>query len=425
MADEAGFIQTVSHEDNGPLMTSVTWVLCALAGIFLGLRLYAKCSRRHPLWWDDYILIFSWIILLIEAIATQIAISIGFGKHTRDISLINIFILAVGLTIGTTLTCFASTFSKISFGVTLLRLTTGHTRAFVWFVIVTLFLVMLPSAFISYVTCRPLLKLWNPTIEGECFDAKRILRYGYFNAAWCACADFALALLPWKLIWGLQLKVREKIGVSIAMSMGLLAGICAIVKGVFIGQIGQDDFTYNGKDVMIWTAAETATAIIGASIPVLRVFFKETISSHSQSQSHTTGTGIGSDPSTTFRSNTTKRRSTMQFSNNSQSMGLRTSVSCLDDQRHDFYELSSLRGDTESSAEVEYVMDQRGRIVPVSKMGARTKVEASVSGEDASEYAISPIQTTPVNFPDWRQDYRRGADDASLEDEHQRIGWAR
>jgi len=34
--------------------------------------------------------------------------------------------------------------------------------------------------------------------------------------------DFALALLPWYLILGLQLKFREKIGVSIAMSMGML-----------------------------------------------------------------------------------------------------------------------------------------------------------------------------------------------------------
>lgn len=35
----------------------------------------------------------------------------------------------------------------------------------------------------------------------------------------------------------------------------------------------------NGKDVVIWTATETAAAIVAASIPVLRVFFKEAVSS--------------------------------------------------------------------------------------------------------------------------------------------------
>ena len=34
--------------------------------------------------------------------------------------------------------------------------------------------------------------------------------------------DIALALLPWKLIWGLQMKKTEKMGVAVAMSCGIL-----------------------------------------------------------------------------------------------------------------------------------------------------------------------------------------------------------
>jgi hypothetical protein len=49
-------------------------------------------------------------------------------------------------------------------------------------------------------------------------------------------------------------------------------------------QLRQQDFYYNGKDVTIWTVVETATAIIAASIPVLRVFFKDAV--HSYSKSH-------------------------------------------------------------------------------------------------------------------------------------------
>lgn len=64
------------------------------------------------------------------------------------------------------------------------------------------------------------------------------------------------------------------------------AGVCAIVKGVYVIQLRQGDFSYNGKDVTIWTAVETAVAIIGASIPVLRVFFREKVSSYSNSRGH-------------------------------------------------------------------------------------------------------------------------------------------
>jgi len=34
--------------------------------------------------------------------------------------------------------------------------------------------------------------------------------------------DFVLALLPWKVIWKLQMKRKEKFGVALAMSMGIL-----------------------------------------------------------------------------------------------------------------------------------------------------------------------------------------------------------
>jgi hypothetical protein len=43
-----------------------------------------------------------------------------------------------------------------------------------------------------------------------------------YRAAYSAAMDFTLALLPWKLIWGLQMKKKEKVGVAVAMSCGVL-----------------------------------------------------------------------------------------------------------------------------------------------------------------------------------------------------------
>ncbi|KAH9872873.1 hypothetical protein J1614_005267 [Plenodomus biglobosus] len=275
--------------DNGPVIVGITWWLTFFCGAFLSLRIYAKLSRKQKLWWDDYILIVSWVLLLVEAILTQIGQNVGFGKRIADISPENLSTIILCTSIGASVSCFASTLSKISFGVTLLRLTTGALRWFIWFCIITLFLIMLPSALNTWVQCRPVAKAWNPSIEGTCWPASITINYGIFNAAWCAAADFSLALIPWKLIWRLQLQTTEKIGVGIAMSMGVLAGICAIVKGIYLVQLRQQDFFYNGKDVTIWTAVETATAIIAASIPVLRVFFKQHVASRTNSHpnSHT------------------------------------------------------------------------------------------------------------------------------------------
>lgn len=51
----------MAAEDNGPTIVGVTWFLCFFCGGFLALRVYAKLSRRHDLWWDDYVLIAAWV----------------------------------------------------------------------------------------------------------------------------------------------------------------------------------------------------------------------------------------------------------------------------------------------------------------------------------------------------------------------------
>lgn len=40
--------------------------------------------------------------------------------------------------------------------------------------------------------------------------------------AYSAGMDIVLSFLPWKLVWSLQMKLKEKIGVAVAMSLGVL-----------------------------------------------------------------------------------------------------------------------------------------------------------------------------------------------------------
>ena len=49
--------------DQGPQTAASVWVLLALATIFLALRIYSKFRKSRGLWWDDWILIASWVSL--------------------------------------------------------------------------------------------------------------------------------------------------------------------------------------------------------------------------------------------------------------------------------------------------------------------------------------------------------------------------
>ena len=49
------------HDDLGPTVLATTWILVTLSLGFILLRVYCKFARHRALWWDDYILIASWV----------------------------------------------------------------------------------------------------------------------------------------------------------------------------------------------------------------------------------------------------------------------------------------------------------------------------------------------------------------------------
>lgn len=50
-----------TEEDYGPHLNRTIWILTTLSALFLGLRLYCKHWRCRSLWWDDYVLVASWV----------------------------------------------------------------------------------------------------------------------------------------------------------------------------------------------------------------------------------------------------------------------------------------------------------------------------------------------------------------------------
>ncbi|KAI4643034.1 hypothetical protein J4E93_007103 [Alternaria ventricosa] len=116
--------------------------------------------------------------------------------------------------------------------------------------------------------------------------------------------DISLALLPWKVLWNLQMRTAEKIGVGLAMSLGILAGVTSILRARYVEQLQTQDLSYQAYKSVIWSTADTAMTVVATSIPVLRVFFKQAVNtaiSHYHNSTNRSGksksTGTGSTPS--------------------------------------------------------------------------------------------------------------------------------
>ncbi|PZD25942.1 hypothetical protein A1F96_08006 [Pyrenophora tritici-repentis] len=137
------------EETHGSLMAISLWAMGGVSLLFLVIRCYIR-QKQKKFWYDDGVLVVSWFLLLVQIILNQLNINLGFGKHALDINFANFERITYYGASGLTVSIFAIILSKISFGLTLLRLTEGWLKAWVWFAIATLFIFAVPVAIIPW-----------------------------------------------------------------------------------------------------------------------------------------------------------------------------------------------------------------------------------------------------------------------------------
>ncbi|KAK0752652.1 hypothetical protein B0T18DRAFT_305977, partial [Schizothecium vesticola] len=254
--------------DLGPITDIITWTLVGLSGMVLGLRLWCKWRKHRGLWLDDHLLIVSWFLLVASGAVGTYNRSFGFGRHIHFVNPANFAALDLHGNLATVFSVLGTVWSKTSFAITLLRLMqTWPKKVGIWFIIITTNLALYTTVITTWFKCVP------GGREQQCISSMDFVAYATFAGAYSAAMDFVLAFIPWPLIWSLQLKKKEKLGVAVAMSLGVIAGATATMKCLAIQTIAQGDFTYYGASLVIWGNAEVATTIMAASIPVLRVLF--------------------------------------------------------------------------------------------------------------------------------------------------------
>lgn len=150
------------------------------------------------------------------------AVALGYGHHAQFIDPDNVLLVAIYSEIGGTPNMVAIATSKCAFALTLIRLTKGRIRMFLWFLVCSVSIFMFLANLFLYIKCTPVNKNWDYSIQGTCWDIIHVVRFNTFAGAYSAAADFVLAFIGAHTVWSLQMRPTEKIGVAIAMSMGIL-----------------------------------------------------------------------------------------------------------------------------------------------------------------------------------------------------------
>ncbi|KAK5626298.1 hypothetical protein RRF57_002013 [Xylaria bambusicola] len=261
-------------EDNnlGGAVAACIWALAGLSAGWLALRLYFKLRKHWGLWWDDHFL--TVVCIVLSNIATSVAISQGFGHQPYDIPPSVVPQILLTLLISGVFSILGATISKTSFALTLLRISSGWIKWTIWFAIITINVAMGLSLTFNWIACTPVEKSFNASIPGSCWPRETLIGYNTFSAAYSGAMDILLALLPWKIIWKMEMTRKERIGAICAMSLGLFAGTIALAK--IYALIGTFEENISSSiQLVVLSIAETAVTIMAASIPILRALARD------------------------------------------------------------------------------------------------------------------------------------------------------
>ncbi|PVH98270.1 hypothetical protein DM02DRAFT_51978 [Periconia macrospinosa] len=271
MAKDNKYIVYISPEKE---VNAGLWTLFAGATFMLSLRLWVKITRRHGVWWDDYILLATWMVLAANNSLISYEYATGYvpppGYKWDDRMHILINITSCGTLIG-------QAWSKSAFAVTLLKLTTRWQQYFLWFCIITMNMYMVAKCIIQWgkVCDEKSYEVWYRV--DFCLDSKFRNDFKEGGNIYNIVMDFILAAFPWFLTWNLPMRRSEKIGLCVAMSLGVVVASVAAARVAWKDEGNKRDPLYYWRNGLsnVWYSSEVAGTMIVQCVPVLRPFLRD------------------------------------------------------------------------------------------------------------------------------------------------------
>lgn len=155
---------------------------------------------------------------------TQVAVSHGNGKHFSLLSDDDKQTVILWTTIAFCPGILSFGLPKLAVVSLLTRLLNpGRLHKFVlWFMVVWCLLTLLAVTGTLLGQCQPAESQWNFDIEGTCVEKSHIVNFSLYAGTYSAFVDFYLAIYPAIVLFRLQMKLRKKLALAVALGIGLV-----------------------------------------------------------------------------------------------------------------------------------------------------------------------------------------------------------
>ncbi|RAL67100.1 hypothetical protein DID88_007880 [Monilinia fructigena] len=258
----------------GPAILAIMWLETVIALIAISLRFYTRkfVTRNEGL--DDYLIIF---MLMPYTVGCTAAATQGFGQHSTTLAIEDFANATRSEIIGQTFCLIGIATSKASVSVFLLRLAIVQWHRWVlYFTLFSVSSIAVICALFDFIRCDPIAHVWNPSIPAKCWlSDEQYTTISMVVGGTSAVADFVLALLPWIILWNINIKRKEKFLITSSMSMGIIAMVCGVIRTInFSCLSSRSDYSYKTTGLILWSSTELTTTILTATVPTYRPLLK-------------------------------------------------------------------------------------------------------------------------------------------------------
>ncbi|ORY58510.1 uncharacterized protein BCR38DRAFT_73957 [Pseudomassariella vexata] len=150
-------------------------------------------------------------------------------------------------------------------------------NAFWWIchaVVVVQLMLLVASVLALCFTCIPYEKIWDFTIPGKCLDKSKV---EISSASIHLASDAIILCLPQRVIWGLNMPIKRRLGVSVIFSLGVLACTSAAFRlAVTVSYSTANDAIYSVASVILWALAEMTCGFMVICLPTAPKLLVET-----------------------------------------------------------------------------------------------------------------------------------------------------
>ncbi|KAF2003626.1 hypothetical protein P154DRAFT_388815, partial [Amniculicola lignicola CBS 123094] len=254
-------------------VTAVAVLFFVLTWLTVSLRIYVRAVLLSTWGMDDWAMLITVGIFTVYLAFQVTAIAYGTGQHRWELEDQDAKIALIFWYLCELLYVLSSCGLKISLGIFYLRI--ALQRWHVWCIKLIMAGTVLFGAvyfFLVMLQCIPVSEFWNNHPASlKCIPKAPTLGITYALAAVNAGADWTFGILPFFIVWDLQMGMKTKMLVAGILAFAAIGSTGTVVRMKYIHTLTNgSDFLWATTDVAVWSTVEPGIGITAASVATLR-----------------------------------------------------------------------------------------------------------------------------------------------------------